>query len=147
MDVLHVANDIASTAVKVAVGTVIGGAVVAVVPLGIPIITGAVFCGTAALVGEVVDAIFKALGWEGKSGLTHAISRTFTVLIATGLAVGIASCLGFPISLMGGLAIVGVIAMAELAAWLACKIISGIGDCLIRQYEHHKYHHHRHHHV
>ena len=145
MDLAHITNDISRTLVKMAVGATVGGIITAVVPLGIPVLTGAVFCGTAALIGEIVDGIFKALGLEGHSGLTHAISRTVTVLLATGIAAGIASCLGFPITWIGGLAIVGIIALAELTAWLACKIVSGVGEIIIDQYDHHKHHKHSHH--
>lgn len=139
----QVVNEVSETVVRVGVATVVGGVAAFAVPvLGVPVVAGAVFCGATALVGKVVDAVLRPIfNSEGTSHLSHALGRVFTVLIAAGVGAAIASLAGFPITLVGGLAILGVIAIADLLAMLACKIVSSVGHAIVNHCNKHKHHH------
>lgn len=146
MKVAHVVNGVSETIVGVAVGAVVGGVAAAAVPaLGVPVLTGALFCGTTVLVGKIVDATLgKLFNLEGTSGITHAFGRVVTVLVAAGVAVGVATLLGFPISLVAGLAVLGVILLAELIATFICRIVAGIGNLIIDEHNRRTEHTHSH---
>lgn len=134
MGIANLVNGTVELGVRVGIGAIVGGVAAAITMpvLGIPVLTGAVFCGSEGLTGKIVDCTLgKLFNLKGTSGLTHGAGRVITVLVSVGAAVCLASVMGFPITMLNGLAILGVILLAELIAYTACKVISGLGHQLI----------------
>lgn len=124
-----VINETVEIGVRIGVAAVVGGVAAAVTGpvLGISVAAGAIFCGIAVVINKIAEATLgKLFNLDGTNGLTHAIGRVVTVLVTVGVAAIAASLLGFSITLVGGLAILGVIALAQLAAYLAGKAIAKI---------------------
>lgn len=127
MEISKVINGLSELTVKVAIGAAVGGIAAAMIPsIGVPVATGAVFCGTMAIIIEVADKALSACQIKGLSKESRILASVVTVLVGTAITAGIATLAGFPITVSSGLAIVGVAFLAFFTAGIFWGVLMSI---------------------